>query len=199
MCSISVAGLLFQQAAPLGNEAGRTVASHYHILHNCFNPLSLFELCFPIDWRLLVDWDISNSGQLENSFFSDWFGQFLCFGCFLGVFGLCEPAYCAHSGAVSRGKVYGCGFGCWRYGQVTGDIWHVTRGTWHMTQPTHDIWHNPHMTHDKWIHKQIFFISFTKKNPFFGIGASTCTQREIHCLSCAGLSLIQSESSNSQG
>ena len=30
--------------------------------HNCFNPLSLFELCFPIDWRLLVDWDISNIG-----------------------------------------------------------------------------------------------------------------------------------------
>ena len=39
--------------------------------HNCFNPLSLFELCFPIDWRLLVDWDISNIGLLENSFFSD--------------------------------------------------------------------------------------------------------------------------------
>ena len=30
--------------------------------HNCFNPLSLFELCFPIDWRLLVDWDIYNNG-----------------------------------------------------------------------------------------------------------------------------------------
>ena len=30
--------------------------------HNCFNPLSLFELCFPIDWRLLVDWHISNIG-----------------------------------------------------------------------------------------------------------------------------------------
>ena len=31
-----------------------------HNWHNCFNPLSLFELCFHIDWRLLVDWDISN-------------------------------------------------------------------------------------------------------------------------------------------
>ena len=39
--------------------------------HTCFNPLSQFELCFPIDWRLLVDWDIFNSGQLENSFFFD--------------------------------------------------------------------------------------------------------------------------------
>ena len=33
-----------------------------HLCHNCFNPLSLLELCFPIDWRLLVDWDISNIG-----------------------------------------------------------------------------------------------------------------------------------------
>ena len=57
-----------------------------YTVHNCFNPLSLFELCFPIDWRLLVDWDISNIGLLENSFFFDWFSQFWCFGCFWGCF-----------------------------------------------------------------------------------------------------------------
>ena len=30
-------------------------------MHNCFNPLSLFKLCFPIDWRFLVDCNISNN------------------------------------------------------------------------------------------------------------------------------------------
>ena len=57
-----------------------------HQVHNCLNPLSLFELCFPIDWRLLVDWDISNIGLLENSFVStdfDNFGVLDVFGVFL--------------------------------------------------------------------------------------------------------------------
>ena len=42
------------------------------------------------------------------------------------------------------------------------------------------------MTHDKSMHKKIFFVSFPKKFLLFGIGPSTCTQQEIHCLSCAG-------------
>ena len=131
---------------------------------------------------------------MRKQFFIDWFWPFLCFGCFWGALGLCKPAYCEHSGAVSTGKVYGCGFGCWRYGQGTGDVWHWTLGTWHMTQPTHDILHNPHMPHDTWqmntLEKSSSF-HFLKKFFFWGIGASTCTQREIHCLHCAGLSLGQ--------
>ena len=56
--------------------------------------------------------------QFQQTYFDN-----LCvLDAFWGVFGLCKPAYCAHIGAVSTGKVYGCGFDCWRYGQGTGDV-----------------------------------------------------------------------------
>ena len=41
------------------------------------------------------------------------------------------------------------------------------------------------------LEKSSSFHFLKKKSFFFGIGASTCTQQEIQCLHCAGLSLSQ--------
>ena len=67
---------------------------------------------------------------------------FWFFGFFLGFILVNQPT--VHSERVSRGRVCGCGPGCWRWWEVRGERWHVTFAMWHMPC---NMWH---VTHDKW-------------------------------------------------
>ena len=53
---------------------------------------------------------------------------------FIYIFFFCFSVLAIHPSfqcwGDSRGRI--CGFGFWRWWQVTGDKWHVTPGTWHM-------------------------------------------------------------------